>query len=297
MTTNKICKFCEKNIEKTVSIHNRYCEKYKEFINSITKEDLIDMYINKKMSCLDIQKAFGISHHSIIYRKMKEFNIQIRSGSDCGKLSESKRRDTLIKKTGFPHNFCKGGKIRNKVEEDLKNKGVTNWFQLDSVKLKSRKTLLEKYGVECSYQVDTIRGGRTYSKIHKQIVDICHNLKIDVGIEFKLKKDNEFRYYSYDIILNNTNKIIEVYGDYWHGNPLIYKETDLLLRGSSREMSVGHKWEFDKVKNNFAVSKGYFVMILWEYDINKELDKISDLILNYSSTKQTSPILNSSTLL
>lgn len=292
-----LCSYCSKEFNNTFSIHSRSCEIYQKCIKKITKESLIDLYINKQMSCLDIQNHYGLSHPSFIYRKMKEFGIKRRNGSEYGKLSEKKRRVTLLKKTGFPHNFCKGGKIRNKVEEDLKKDGFINWFQKEEVKLKSIQTLLKKYGTECPWKTDTIRGKRSYSTLHKRVVDICHELNINIRIEFKIKKDKEPRYYAYDIILDNTNKIIEVNGDYWHGNPELYKPSDILLKGSSREITVKEKHKFDKKKNMFAISKGYSVLILWEKDIKENIDRIKQLIIDYSSTQQISPTISSSTLL
>jgi G:T-mismatch repair DNA endonuclease (very short patch repair protein) len=227
---------------------------------------------------------------------MEEFGIKRRSATEHGKLSEVKRRETLTDKTGFPHNFCKGGEIRNRVEKDLKKQGVTNWFQLESVKLKSRQTLLKKYGTECPWKTDTIRGHRSYSKLHKQIVEICHELNIDIKIEFKLKKDKESRYYAYDIILTDSMKLIEVNGDYWHGNPKLYKSSDILLKGSSREMTVEERHKFDKKKNKFAVSKGYSILIIWEKDIKDDIERIKKTIIDYSSTQQISPSISSSVL-
>lgn len=294
----KKCEFCgcECQSSSILSSHKRKCKSYLHIKEKITRDVLVDMYINRNMSCLDIQKHFGLPNHYLIYLKMKEYGINRRSMSEAAKASDNKRRKTNIEKYGHGHNFCRNHPSRKEWENKLlKEEGITNVFQRESVKKKLRKTLLEKYGTESSYELDTVRGNRSYSSIHRKVVDLCHDVGLDIDIEFKLQKDDSYRYYSYDIIINGTKKLIEVYGDYWHANPLKYKPRDLILKGSSREMTARYKWDFDKRKNQSANKNGYEVLIVWESDISDE-EYIRTLLLDYSA-KQMSPITSSSTRL
>jgi hypothetical protein len=56
-------------------------------------------------------------------------------------------------------------------------------------------------------------------------------------------------------------KIIEFFGDYWHGNPLKYDQTNVV-----RKKSVSDIWAHDSAKINDLIGKGYEVMIIWESD-------------------------------
>lgn len=64
-------------------------------------------------------------------------------------------------------------------------------------------------------------------------------------------------------------KIIEYFGDYWHGNPLDYDENSLV-----RKKKVSDIWEHDSAKINDLISKGYEVMIIWERDYVADPDAI-----------------------
>ena len=68
--------------------------------------------------------------------------------------------------------------------------------------------------------------------------------------------------YLYDFCYNK--KIIEFNGDKWHANPEIYKETDTPNPYSN--LSAKEIWKFDEIKNTFAKTAGYDILIIWESD-------------------------------
>lgn len=67
-------------------------------------------------------------------------------------------------------------------------------------------------------------------------------------------------------------KIIEFFGDYWHGNPTKYSPTDLV-----RKKLVSDIWEHDKKKILDLRENGYDVLVVWENDYCKDPDKILKL--------------------
>lgn len=85
--------------------------------------------------------------------------------------------------------------------------------------------------------------------------------------------EEQFIYYSVDNYLINHNLIIEVMGDYWHGNPLKFNELNNLQR-----KNIGR----DKAKHTF-IQKYYDINILylWEKDILERQDLCLSLILSY----------------
>ncbi len=72
------------------------------------------------------------------------------------------------------------------------------------------------------------------------------------------------------------NKIIEVYGDYFHANPEVYGDTpELLPYVDWHEEQIKR----DKKRTNILLKKGYDMLILWEKDINNGLAE--SMILEY----------------
>lgn len=278
---NITCKYCQKSVKNTGG-HSKKCKEYQSLINSITKEQLEDMYFNKNMSCLDIQKYFDFHNFDIVYKLFDKFDIKRRSLKESKLLCKNKFEETNLKKYGHKHNFCKDHPSRKEWEQKLLDEeGITNVFQREDVKKKSIETLIQKYGVEKAGLITTCRGKNSYSQIHRKVVEICQELNIQVGIEFKLKYKK--RYFAYDIIIENTNKLIEVNGDYWHGNPQIYKDSDIIMKNSSAEITVGEKWKKDKVKINHAKSNGYKVLTIWEKDLKENIEYIMERIILFAS--------------
>lgn len=65
--------------------------------------------------------------------------------------------------------------------------------------------------------------------------------------------------------------IIEIQGDYWHGNPKFYSEENL------NNMQKKHKIR-DIFKKEYYLNSGYFLIEIWENEINKKIEKIEKLI-------------------
>lgn len=73
-------------------------------------------------------------------------------------------------------------------------------------------------------------------------------------------KDGNKRRFCYDFCYGK--KIIEFNGDRWHCNPKFFNENDL----SIKKIKAKDIWDFDKIKSDFAKSKGYDVFTIWEDD-------------------------------
>ena len=277
------CKYCNKKLKTSSSfgVHSKTCKSYKKILNSITKDVLSDLYINQKMSAVDIQKHFGLHSHFQIYKKLKEFNIPVSLKESCAK-SAKKREKTSLKNSGFKHNFCRNSPSRKAWEAKLLvEEGITNVFQRKDVKDKIKKSLVEKYKFESPQVIHGCRGKNVYSSVHRKIVEYLLNNNIKCDIEYKIEKTGSGFYYSYDIILTDTKKLIEIYGDYWHGNPKKYKKTDIILKGSSREMTVDYKRKFDAKKNRYAKKNGFDLLVIWEYDITNNFEKMCKKLMAY----------------
>ena len=94
---------------------------------------------------------------------------------------------------------------------------------------------------------------------------------------FFIGKNNEFRVkltstvykpISLDYYSLTKNKAIEFYGDYWHGNPLIFKDKNIILR-SGKNIEEKHKEDklrVDLLKKEHNID----VLIIWELDVKND---------------------------
>lgn len=83
------------------------------------------------------------------------------------------------------------------------------------------------------------------------------------------------RTYHLDCLNINNHRVVEFYGDYWHANPDMYTEEDIV-----HQKKVSDIWDNDKDRIIEIESLGYQVLVIWEkeYNENKEstIQKIID---------------------
>jgi len=109
-----------------------------------------------------------------------------------------------------------------------------------------------------------------FTKPHKTICEYLEQQNIDFEIEKYISP------YFVDIFIE-PDKIIEVYGDYWHGNPKFYKE-EKTLNLPTGEILVQEKWEEDEKRIKYLEKKGNKVLILWEDEIHNNFSLIEEKI-------------------
>jgi G:T-mismatch repair DNA endonuclease (very short patch repair protein) len=305
----KICNLCDQ--EKSADTFNKHYAHCKKRYEKYPIEKLKDDY-NLGMSLPELSEKYGISVGSI-YRLFNSIQFKTRSVVEsCTDSKKKKTKGTLMEKYGVEHNF-QNGVLRKKWETRLfETEGITNVFQRESVKTKSRKTLKENYGVEHPMLIAGIKDviklncleswgvshpmmlsvvrekqrsnvkHNKLTKIHKFVNDLLNDNGIETQIEYPLS--NPKSTYFYDILMVGTNKIIEVNGDFWHFNPLLYKENDVVSIPGNPEFLVKDKWGYDKEKNDFAISKNFTVLVVWEYDLKKNKEETINKILKYAQS-------------
>lgn len=92
------------------------------------------------------------------------------------------------------------------------------------------------------------------------------------------KEDNRRRFI-YDFLLPDKKAVIEVNGDFWHANPLMYRSDDIMPYPAGR-ISAKEVWERDKRKLDYAKQKGYNVVVIWEFDLNHNIEKVLEVLQN-----------------
>ena len=86
----------------------------------------------------------------------------------------------------------------------------------------------------------------------------------EIEVEFETQKviSNKI----YDFYIPSKNMIVEIHGDYWHANPLIYENKEL---NKTQIRNVKN----DKFKTTLAKGSGYSFYVLWEYDLNNNYEE------------------------
>lgn len=93
---------------------------------------------------------------------------------------------------------------------------------------------------------------------------IFSNMMKEIGVDFEAQKivGNKI----FDFYIPSKNLIVEVHGDYWHSNPLIYEEKDL---NKTQIKNLRN----DIFKETLVKGMGYSMEIIWEYDLINNYQK------------------------
>src|SRR3990167_1835517 len=245
----KIKKFC-----------SRKC--YKEYPENIQKTQLkIENKQNRKCRiCGDwyFSKSFFLP-------KKKEFGLCYRE--ECRK-EEFRTRGIKIKEN---HWVKKEGaeevieNIQEKRKETMKGKVIIPWNK-GKTGIYSAETI-EKIREAARRQFHEKRIRKT--GIEEKIEDFLRELKIKFRYSFILEKRQ------FDFVLWDFRLLIEVQGDFWHGNHELYGEGK--KKGPLREHQI-QKQKVDLLKAEIAIKNGYSILSIWENDIENSFKEIKNFI-------------------
>lgn len=157
------------------------------------------------------------------------------------------------------------------IEKYGKEEGKLFYKNLNKTKLLIKENFIRKHG---EYK-GSIRWD-LYKERRKSFSNISCDLFDKLGIEesmYGTKGDGEYiievndSCYLFDYYVPSKKKVIEFFGDYWHGNPSIYNENDKIALGS---ITAKDKWDKDKERINYIESLGIDVLVVWESDYKKD---------------------------
>lgn len=227
---------------------NKVKEKVSNTLKSKSAKEKYIIELKKQATCL---MNHGVTHA----QKNKEI---------CQR-TQATQKETMMKKYGVDHP-CKVKEIQERSEVTRKNTMMSRYSvvspaQIDSILQKMEETNLKRYGVR--YFVNHPKcTALNYSSIHKRVYNYFTSLDYVCENEYGIGDGKLL----YDIFIPKLNLLVEVNGDYWHGNPLIY-DANYKIRTN---LYARDKWEQDKHKNLLAVNKGYNTLTLWENQINDD---------------------------
>ena len=124
----------------------------------------------------------------------------------------------------------------------------------------------DKTGVYSPNTIEKIRAA-TRLQFHREIFK---KTAIERKVDDFLKEMNVNYKYSfilngrqYDFLLKDCNAVVEVHGDFWHGNPEFWGEGKRQLRDHQIMKRLD-----DSIKKRIAKENGYEYFEFWEYDIH-----------------------------
>jgi len=97
--------------------------------------------------------------------------------------------------------------------------------------------------------------------------EVFANILKEIGVKYETQKVIGAKIF--DFFIPHKNMIVEVDGDYWHANPLVYENKEL---NKTQTRNVKN----DKFKEVLARGYGYVLERVWEYDLNNNYKKEKD---------------------
>lgn len=187
---------------------------------------------------------------------------------------ENMRLTTLGEKNGFY------GKTHTKETMDtIKGKLKTYWETMDDETYKKHQQITSDRERNrmvkdpIGYSKQKAKAARASHKSQfrsmkmNKIEERVYNFLIenDINIEYSVILAS----YQYDFRIKDKRILIEVDGDYWHGNPNFYNENG---DDGKRKLNETQKNKIlqDIEKTKWAESRGFTLIRIWEDDINNE---------------------------
>lgn len=298
------CPFCGNELSRN-GIHHIYsCKKN---IQQLSKDDIRMLYIRynfgdeiiggivedytNDFSLPMLKEKYGVDYKTIQFILNKN-GITIRGISESAKLiSQDKYKKTCMERYGVENISQLKETKEKKAKTFEEHYGVDNIWRLSSY----NKMCAELYPEEHEEHMKKLHNGRNEyfknataeektnrlqkmyasqaengvynSKLELRVCKIFEDLGLSYTRQFHLKGYK----HPYDFYLCDSKIIFEVNGDFWHANPLMYEETDV-LNFPKKKQAVKDIWERDKKHIEKANECGYKVIVLWEKDIRKMTD-------------------------
>ncbi|HIH25636.1 hypothetical protein J4476_00015 [Candidatus Woesearchaeota archaeon] len=169
-------------IWKLLKKYNLKSRKSKDYHSNIpTKDILIKLYLNKKLSTWKIEKFYGYKRGTV-HRKLKDYGIKLRSSSESHIIYKRKSFDKDIYEKVYLIGFRLGDLRVRKTGETIK----TDCASTKPAQIELIKSLFNEYGRVWISEPRLRKDGK-----------ICVNIEafLDLSFDFLLPKDN------YDYIL------------------------------------------------------------------------------------------------
>ena len=241
------------------------------------KNITVNQYIEKYWSTLPLHQPCEVCKDKIVY-KYKTCSKECRSQLEHGQKGKSKPEGFMNKEHKSKISKSKIGTIVSKETCDKisksskgvsRNKGKTPMlgkkqsdFQKQRVKERFDKYYADgnepwtKNHKHTPETIEKIFAKKPMNKLEKFVSSILDESNIKYHFQFFIK-NKEGICKSYDFKIKDTNILIEIDGDYWHGGPSLEKHFFKLEEVKQNDL----------FKNQLAKDKGFQLIRVWESDI------------------------------
>lgn len=288
---------CRKNMSNLSSYLNTIKYSFVELLNNSINNNCIcgsEIKNNRfERNMFITYKYCNMCDNRSIIRKYDDVKCTI-----CGKIV--KRKDIVYSTCGDAE-CIKHQRLNNNI--NIKNGHWINKKNKDNIIEKKIKTrlendiLLNRIYVPWNKGKTGIYSKETIEKIRTATINQMRNGKIKkTGIEKIIEQyliDNNIKYiYSfifknrqYDFLLKDYNVVIEVNGDYWHGNPKFWDINEDSPNKKKLYETQKMKIKDDIVKKNIINNSEYNLLVIWEDDIVNNFNYVINIINNEIKNK------------
>jgi len=233
------CEFCG-NEFKHVDGKRRFCSKN-------------CMYEWRKSLHREMRKCLHCGKEYETYKT----SDQLFCSNECNRSSDYKK-NKLSKWANSSNNHWNNPKIQEKAQTTkIERYGSLSYNNME----KQNDTMMRLYGVHNGFLLNKCSSvGKRISNVQLKLYESIKPHYLDAILEHYLPDVNV----SVDIFIPSQNKVIEMYGDYWHCNPKIFESS---AYNKSLHMTAEEKWKCDEERINKIKSAGYDVEIVWETDL------------------------------
>ena len=275
-----------------------YEQHYEDTLKLNFSVDIIQNVLNEYANGFGapkIAKKYGVTN-DVIYNILQFSGVKLRTRKESANAGALHTRKSNIEKYGVPCTLQVKEFDDKRKQTFLTNYGVDNPFKIKNFHEKIESAYIEKYGHGLKTQrsikskeawaAKTPEERNTWvsksfhsrlpteirsSSLETRVKSILDDYEVSYSAQFRAGSGGGRGSYSYDIYIPSGNLIIEINGTYFHADPRVYKPDDLLLK--SKNALAKELWEYDRVKQGYAVNKGYNYLVIWEIDLKSYSDK------------------------
>lgn len=159
-------------------------------------------------------------------------------------------------------------KITRGIREHVKNKTGKSYSEVyGETKAEEYKQKLREASPE--------RMAKFFRKSTKPEIEI-RNILISLNTEFQ--EQCPIGYYTVDFYLPQYQAVIQVDGDYWHSNPMVYSEESLTERQRKQR-------RLDNSCNSYCANHNVSMLRIWELDLKQNPETVRVKIKEYLNVK------------
>ena len=239
------------------------------FFNKKHSKETIDI-IKEKTSVASIQLWQDETYREKVVNKLK--GVSKNNLKNGGFSSEKIKK--LWQDSSFREKVIAGiSKPRREGFKEEQSLRIKKWYNDNPKQKQFRSDKMKQYWKEGTLSFNrNCKINRSKDEII--LFEFLKNALSEYKVEEKRSIKIDSSWFLPDVLIEDKI-IIEYFGNYWHGNPRIFKEDDLV----AHHQKAKNVWEKDRNRIQKLEKSGYKVLIMWEDEKNK-IDEIIRKIKN-----------------